>query len=57
MEQKKLTEEEIDKMSVEELRAYLGLGKPIPKSAWKHPEMTGAQLVRFYREKDKSNGS
>lgn len=57
MEEKKLTEEQIDKMTVEELREYLGLGKPIPKSAWKHPDMSGTELVRYYREKDKAKGN
>jgi len=56
MEKKKLTEEEIDRMSIEELREYLDLGKPIPKAAWKHPEMSAGQLVEFYRKKDESNG-
>ncbi len=43
---------EFDKLSDKELTKFLGLGKPLPKSAWRKEvrDMSAAELLRIHRD-------
>jgi len=48
----KSIEEKIEKMSESELDSFLGLKSDIKESEWKHPSLSGAQLVSLFRRKN-----
>jgi len=52
MKPKKIDLEEFDKLSTEEQRKVLGLGKPIPKSAWRKEvrDLSAVELIRLHRK-------
>jgi len=43
---------DFDKMSDKELRKFLGLGKPLPKSAWRKEvrHMSATEILRIHRD-------
>ncbi len=52
MKPKKIDLEEFDKLSIKEQIKILGLGKPIPKSAWRKEvrDLSAVELIRLHRK-------